>query len=172
MCWDGTKILQDATFTMQLVVKELICKWKELKSLYFNCGDGYEVPNRYIATYETKFKGRWCAGHAPYLIVNSTAYTYSQQSRKIAIARSHKCSKLSPRWQDTFLTKWSCWENSSPFCVYRSSWEISTNNCVPIKNNKMWCLIWHLDIYTGLPQCCQVTNKTFSWTSLLLVGNT
>ena len=54
--WDDTRILQHASRTMQLVVKEAICIQTAPESSHFNHHSGYNIPDCWITTYK-KLKG-------------------------------------------------------------------------------------------------------------------
>ena len=59
ICWDDTRILQHASQTMELVVKEAICMWMTPESSYFNRDSGYDKPDCWIVTYK-KLRGGTC----------------------------------------------------------------------------------------------------------------
>ena len=48
--WDGTRILQHAGQTMELVVKKGICIRMAPESSHFNCSGGYDILGCWIAT--------------------------------------------------------------------------------------------------------------------------
>ena len=54
--WNGTKILQPASRTMQLVLKEALSIHMTPKDARFNRDSGYELPDCWIATYN-KLRG-------------------------------------------------------------------------------------------------------------------
>ena len=54
--WNGTKILQRTSRTMQLVLKEVLSIHTTLEDTRFNRDSGYELPDCWIATYN-KLKG-------------------------------------------------------------------------------------------------------------------
>ena len=60
--WGDTRILQYASQTMKLVIKEEICIWMIPESSHFNCYGGYDIPNCWIATYR-KLSSETHAGH-------------------------------------------------------------------------------------------------------------
>ena len=55
--WDDTRILQHASRTMELVVKEAICIWTAPEGSHFNRDRGYDVPDCWIATYKKRGGG-------------------------------------------------------------------------------------------------------------------
>ena len=59
---DGTRVLQHASRTMELVVKEAICIRTTPEHSLLNCDNGYNIPNCWIATY-TKLRGGTRVGH-------------------------------------------------------------------------------------------------------------
>ena len=59
--WDDTRILQHASRTMELVVKEAICIRTTPESSHFNRDSGYDIPDCWIATYR-KLGGGTCVG--------------------------------------------------------------------------------------------------------------
>ena len=61
--WDDTRILQHASQTMELVVKEAICIWTAPESSRFNRDGGYDIPNCWITTYR-KLKSGTRAGRS------------------------------------------------------------------------------------------------------------
>ena len=62
ICWGDTMILQHASQTMELVVKEPICIWTTPESSHFNCDGSYDIPDCWIATYR-KLTGGTHEGH-------------------------------------------------------------------------------------------------------------
>ena len=61
ICWDDTKMLQHASRTLELVVKEAICIQTTPESLHFNRNGGCNIPDCWIATY-SKLGGGTHAG--------------------------------------------------------------------------------------------------------------
>ena len=55
-CWDGTKVLQRASRTMELGIKESLSIRTKLESERFNPDDGFDLPDCWIATYK-KLRG-------------------------------------------------------------------------------------------------------------------
>ena len=61
ICSEGTMILQHASWTMKLVVKEAICMWTAPESVHFNRDSGYyNIPDCWIATYKKDYR---CPAH-------------------------------------------------------------------------------------------------------------
>ena len=54
--WDDKSILQRASRTMELVIKEALCIRMTPESSYFNRDDGYDIPHCWITTYK-KLRG-------------------------------------------------------------------------------------------------------------------
>ena len=50
ICWDATKVLQRASRTMELVMKESLSIRTKPESERFNRDNGFELPNCWIAT--------------------------------------------------------------------------------------------------------------------------
>ena len=71
--WDGTKILQHASHTMELVMKEALCIRSMPTDSHLNKDSGYELPNCWIAL-NRKLKGRALTG-APH---TSAGHTHTQ----------------------------------------------------------------------------------------------
>ena len=61
ICWNDTKILQRASQTTELVVKEALCIQTTPESSYFNRNGGYDIPNCWIAMFK-KLRSGTCAG--------------------------------------------------------------------------------------------------------------
>ena len=62
--WDDTRILQHASRTMELVIKEAICTRMTPEGSYFNCNGGYNIPDFWIDMYMyKKLRGGTCVGH-------------------------------------------------------------------------------------------------------------
>ena len=59
--WGDTRILQLASWTMELVIKEAICI-QLTESLYFNCDSSCDIPDCWIAMYR-KLRGGTRTGH-------------------------------------------------------------------------------------------------------------
>ena len=61
--WNDTRILQHASRSMELVVKEAICIRTAPESSHFNRDGGYDIPDCWIATYR-KLKSGTRAGRS------------------------------------------------------------------------------------------------------------
>ena len=88
--WNDTKILQGASYTMELVMKKALCL--KPANARFNRDSGYELPDCWIAL-NKKLKGRALV-EAPALGAHTTLRNYQPKSQSHVFRAAYKSINL------------------------------------------------------------------------------